>query len=61
MHLVTMTKDEIEKAVANVAATLKVEGLEQSPGAKKISTDYLNGNLNSCEAICKIKQLYGFK
>jgi len=35
-----VTEEEIKKAVANVDATMRVEGLEQSPGARKISTDY---------------------
>jgi len=56
-----MTKDEIDKAMTNVAATLAVEGLEQSPGAKNISSEYLNGKLSSDEAISKIKLIYGFQ
>ena len=60
MGVAVITKEEIEKAVANVAATMRVEGLEQSPGARKISTDYLAGILSSQDAINKIKQLHGF-
>ena len=55
-----MDRNEINKALANVKATLNVEKLEPSKEAQKISFDYLAGKLNSSEAIGKIKQLYGF-
>jgi hypothetical protein len=60
MGVELMNRNEINKALANVAATLRVENLKPSKEAQKISSDYLNGKLNSDEAIDKIKTLYGF-
>jgi hypothetical protein len=54
-------RDEIDKALANVAATLAVENLKQSSAGKEISTKYLEGKLTSRQAIGMIKKLYNCK
>ena len=53
-----MNSDEIDMALANVAATLAVENLKQSLESKKISGKFLEGKLTSEQAIGMIKKLY---
>jgi len=48
----------INHILANVAASLAVEGLNQSTKARRITTKYLNGDYTSEQAIYAIKLLY---
>jgi hypothetical protein len=48
----------IENIIANVSATLAVEGLRPSCTAISINRKYLEGKISSEEAIAKIKAKY---
>ena len=54
-----MTTVEIERAIANVRATLSVEELKASEESEEITRMFLAGSLTSGQAIEKIKNLHG--
>ena len=56
-----MLKEEIEKIEEienSVMASLKIENKIPSDEGKKITKEYLNGEITSSEAIEKIKKIY---
>jgi hypothetical protein len=56
-----MTREEIERAISNVKATLAVEGLEPSELAIELGRKMLMGEITSEEAINKIKEVIKWK
>jgi hypothetical protein len=53
-----MTTMEIERAIANVKATLAVEGLKQTKAGELITVKYMRGEIESKQAINEIINLY---
>ena len=53
-----MNAFEIEKALANVRATLAVEKLQASKKSEEITRRYLEGKITSEQAIMAIKLIY---
>jgi len=53
-----MNAIEIEKALANVKATLAIEKLQISEKSEKITRRYLEGKITSEQAIFAIKLIY---
>ena len=50
--------NDVEKIQKNVEASLAVENVKPSNKAKKITREYLEGKITSCEAIKKIKDYW---
>jgi hypothetical protein len=53
-----MNTIEIERAIANVKATLAMEKLQASEKSKEITRRYLEGKITSDKAIMEIKLIY---
>lgn len=47
--------EEIERVIANVKASMAVEGMKPSKKAQSIGRQYLEGKISSQEAVAKIK------
>ena len=56
--VIYMNTIEIEKAIANVKATLAVEKLQISEKSEKITRKYLEGKITSEQAVMAIKLIY---
>ena len=50
------TEKEIDKIIANVKATLAIEGLQPSKRSEELSRMYLRGEISSEEVIKKITE-----
>lgn len=53
--------EEVKLVIANVLASMAVEGIKPSRKAKVIGKQYLEGKLSSKEAVTKIKILHAAK
>ena len=53
-----MSDKYIDKIVANVTATLAIEGLKPSESAVTINREFLEGKITSKEAVRRIKAKY---
>lgn len=49
------------RIISSVGASMACEGLKPSAHAEKIGKQYLEGKINSDEAIAKIKQMHAAK
>jgi len=54
-------RGEIERVIANVQASMAVEGMKPSAKAQAIGKQYLEGKISSKEAVAKIKMLHAAK
>lgn len=52
--------EEIKKIERSVLGTLKIEGMKPSEKGKKITNEFLKGNITSDEAVRQIKKNFGF-
>jgi len=48
--------EKIERVIANVKASMAVEGMKPSAKAQSIGRQYLEGKISSQEAVTKIKR-----
>jgi len=54
-----MTDKQIKAIERSVLGTLKIEDMKPSENGKKITNDFLKGNITSEEAVKKIKKYWG--
>jgi hypothetical protein len=50
-----ITPDKVERIIANVQASMVVEGMNPSAEARAIGKQYLEGKISGKEAVAKIK------
>ena len=55
-NIIKMTPEEVERVIANVHASMAVEGMIPSTQARAIGRHYLEGKITSNEALNKIKK-----
>ena len=56
-----MKPEEVERVIANVQASMAVEGMKPSAKARAIGRQYLEGKISSKEAVNKIKMQHATK